>query len=164
MNAQTISQPGTSLPYARSFKELAVYQKARVFSREVFKITKQFPREESYSLTDQWRRAARSIGAQIAETWAKRRYPRNFLSKLTEADGEQMESQHWIIVAFDDGYISREEARRLGELALEIGRMLGDMMQNPESFCGDEFSAALKEAPVSYFVSAVEDDPLNTEY
>ena len=157
------SPPTKPLPFARSFKELAVYQKARSLSREVSKITKRFPREEAFSLTDQWRRAARSIGAQISEAWAKRRYPRHFLSKLTDADGEQMESQHWIIVAFDDGYISREEAQRLGSLALEIGRMLGDMMQHPESFCGDEYGV-LKESPVSYFVVEPSDDPLNTEY
>src|SRR2546421_933112 len=104
------------LPFARSFTDLVVYHKARLLTREVFKITKRFPKEEAYSLTDQWRRAARSIGAQISEAWAKRRYPRHFLSKLTDADGEQMETQHWIIVAFDDGYINREEARRFGSL------------------------------------------------
>src|ERR1051326_178175 len=118
------------LPFARTFKELVVYQKARILSREVFKITKRFPREEAFSLTDQWRRAARSIGGQIAEAWAKRRYPAHFLSKLTDADGEQMESQHWTIVAYDDGYISREEAQHLGSLAKEIGSMLGDMMRD----------------------------------
>src|SRR6266498_4078965 len=133
MTTQTTSPTAKPLPFARSFKELAVYQKARTLTREVFKLTKRFPKEEAFSLTDQWRRAARSIGAQISEAWAKRRYPRHFLSKLTDADGEQMETQHWIIVAFDDGYISREEARRFGSLALEVGNMLGDMMQNPEA-------------------------------
>lgn len=161
MNTQAISQKKEPLPFARSFKELAVYQKARMLSREVFKITKRFPREEAYSLTDQWRRAARSIGGPNAEAWAKRRYPRHFLSKLTDADGEQMETQHWIIVAFDDAYISREEAHRLGSLALEIGRMLGDMMQKPEDFCGDEF--VLKETPISYFTNDL-NDSLNTEH
>lgn len=107
------------LPFARSFKDLAVYHKARRLCRTVFKITKRFPKEEAYSLTDQWRRAARSIGAQISEAWAKRRYPAHFASKLSDADGEQMETQHWTIVAFDDGYISREEAQHIGGLALE---------------------------------------------
>ena len=139
-----------------------MYQKARALSREVFKTTKRFPRDEAFPLTDQWRRAARSIGAQISEAWAKRRYPRHFLSKLTDADGEQMETQHWIIVALDDRYISREEAQRLGFLALEVGRMLGDMMQHHESFCGDESS--LRETPASDFVTEPSDNPLNTEY
>jgi len=159
MSDSTTSTEYPRLPFARSFKELAVYQKARAFSREVFKVTKRFPREETYSLTDQWRRAARSIGAQIAEAWAKRRYPKNFVSKLSDADGEQLESQHWTIVAFDDGYISRDEARQLGEMALEIGRMLGEMLQNPGSFCGDDYSSVVKETPDSYFVE-VSDDAL----
>src|SRR2546421_9108256 len=127
------------LPFARSFTDLVVYHKARLLTRQVFKITKRFPRDEAYSLTDQWRRAARSIGAQIAEAWAKRRYPAHFLSKLTDADGEQMESQHWTIVAYDDAYITRDEAKRIGMLALEIGAMLADMMQNPEAFRGEDY-------------------------
>ncbi len=154
--------PG-ALPYARSFHELRVYQKARVLSREVFKITKRFPKEETYSLTDQWRRAARSIGAQISESWAKRRYPKSFVSKLSDADGEQMETQHWTIAAFDDGYISREEAHHIGSLAKEVGSMLGEMMNDWESFCSDEFTTALRETPDHYFATRGTADPLNTE-
>src|SRR5262249_39713387 len=135
----TPKTPRSSLPFARSFKELAVYNKARVLTRTVFRISKRFPKEVSFSLTSQWRRAPRSIGAQIAEAWAKRRYPAHFISKLTDADGEQQESQHWTIVAYDDGYISREEAREIGSLALEVGRMLGDMIQNAESFRGEDY-------------------------
>jgi four helix bundle protein len=163
MKAPATLQRGKALPFARSFKELAVYQKARTLAREVFKITKRFPREEAYSLTDQSRRSARSIGANISEAWAKRRFPRHFASKLSDADGEQMETQHWIIVAFDDGYVSREEAQQLGSQTLEIGAMLGDMIQNPESFCGDEHGV-LREAPASYFTNSMAEDPLNTEY
>ena len=68
--------------YARSFKDLRVYQKAREVSRVVFKLSKAFPMEEMYSLTDQIRRAVRSVGAQIAEAWGKRRYEKHFVSKL----------------------------------------------------------------------------------
>src|SRR5262249_53981555 len=133
------------LPFARSFKELAVYQKARTLSRTVFKITKRFPKEEAYSLTDQWRRAARSIGAQISEPWAKRRYPAHFASKPSDADGEQLETQH------------------VRNLALEVGRMLGDMIQNAESFRGDDY--ILKETTRNYFVNLTStDSELNTEY
>ena len=164
MNAPLTSNETEKLPFARSFHELRVYQKARVLAREVFKTTKRFPKEEAYSLTDQWRRASRSIGAQIAESWAKRRYSKHFVSKLSDADGEQMETQHWVIVALDDGYISREEAQHLGSLAVEIGRMLGDMIQNPESFCGEEFSNLLKEDPAPYYTSPTDDAPLNTEH
>ena len=76
------------LEYATSFRDLLVYQKAKELSRTIFKITKRFPKEEAYSLTDQIRRSSRSIGAQIAEAWAKRRYEKHFVSKLTDADGE----------------------------------------------------------------------------
>jgi four helix bundle protein len=150
MSAHTPPSPNP-LPFARNFKDLVVYQKARTLAREVFTITKRFPREEAFSLTDQWRRAARSIGGQIAEAWARRRYPRHFASKLTDADGEQMESQHWTIVAHDDGYITREEAQRLGTLALEIGRMLAEMIDRADSFCGKEYT--LHETPSRYFAA-----------
>jgi four helix bundle protein len=92
------------MEHANSFKELVVYQKARDLAKSVFEITKTFPKEEMYSLTDQIRRSSRSIGAQIAEAWSKRRYERHFISKLTDADAEQLETQHWIIVAQDCEY------------------------------------------------------------
>jgi four helix bundle protein len=82
--------------YARSFKDLRVYQKARDVSRAVFKLSRSFPKEEMCSLTDPIRRATRFVGAQIAEAWGKRRYEKHFISKLTDADAEQMESQHWV--------------------------------------------------------------------
>ena len=75
-----------------------------------------------------------------------------------------METQHWVIVAYDYGYITREDAKRLGSLTLEIGCMLGDMMQNPESFCGDLSGDMLKETPTSYFADEPLDEILNTEY
>ncbi len=82
--------------YARDFRELVVYRRQRELAREVFAVSKKFPREESRSLTDQIRRSSRSIGAQIAEAWAKRRYEKHFISKLTDADAEQRETQHCI--------------------------------------------------------------------
>jgi len=162
MNANRSAK--TNLPFARSFKDLVVYQKARVLAREVFEVTKRFPKEEAYSLTDQWRRAARSIGGQIAEAWAKRRYTRHFVSKLTDADGEQQAAQHWTISAFDCGYVTREQARHLGSQTVEIGRMLGDMIENAESFCGDGYAPALRETGASYFGSESTADALDTEY
>ena len=145
------TQQGTPLGYARGFTELAVYHKTRALALEVFKTTKKFPKEEAFSLTDQWRRASRSIGGQIAEAWAKRPYVRHFISKLTDADGEQQETQHWTIVAFDCGYITRDEAHRLGSLAKEVGRMLGDMMQHADSFC-DAQPSVVREDMAVYFV------------
>ena len=78
--------------YAESFRDLLAYQKARELAREVFEVSKRFPKEEMYALTDQIRRSSRSIGAQIAEAWAKRQYEKYFVSKLTDADGEQQET------------------------------------------------------------------------
>ena len=92
--------------HAKSFRDLEVYKLARQLSLEIFKTSKSFPKEEMYSLTDQIRRSSRSVGAQITEAWAKRRYKKHFISKLTDADGEQQETQHWIETALDCGYLS----------------------------------------------------------
>ena len=87
------------------------------------------------SQVDQLRRASRSIGAQIAEAWSKRRYRRYFTSKLTDAFGEQMETWHWIDTARSCGYLSEAEARELLDLTDEIGRMLNAMIRRASSFC-----------------------------
>jgi four helix bundle protein len=103
--------------------------------REIFEITKTFPKAENYSLTDQIRRSARSVGANIAEAWQKRRYPLHFVSKLSDSDGEQAETQHWIQTAYDCTYLSADKCSDLLNICREIGRMLGTMMDKPESFC-----------------------------
>ena len=123
------------LPYAKSFVELVVYQRARELQRKVFQMSKQFPKEETYSLTDQFRRASRSIGAQIAEAWGKRAYEKHFTSKLTDADAEQLETQHWIITAVDCEYLSRDDGETLFNFCREIGRMLSSMIDNAHNFC-----------------------------
>jgi len=122
--------------YAKSFRDLVVYQKARSVAKAIFEITKTFPREEMYSLTDQMRRSSRSIGAQIAEAWAKRRYEKHFVSKLTDADGEQQETQHWVDSAEDCGYLEKEQARNLNVDLNEIGRMINSMIDKANQFCG----------------------------
>lgn len=125
----------TKLQYAKNFTELVVYQKATAVAQAVYENSKVFPADERYSLTDQIRRSSRSIGAQIAEAWGKRRYQRHFVSKLTDADAEQLETQHWISVATSCGYLDNAiEIGLLRDLA-EIGRMLHSMMENAESFC-----------------------------
>src|SRR5437016_8717031 len=116
---------GMQLEYVKHFKDLEVYKRQRNLAKEVFALSKHFPRSEKYSLTDQLRRASRSIGAQIAEAWAKRLYPKHFISKLTDADGEQMETQHWLIETGDCGYVGELDSKRLLGLCEEIGRMLG---------------------------------------
>ena len=146
---------GTQLEYVRHFKELEVYKRQRELPREVFRLSKRFPTEEKFSLTDQLRRASRSIGAQIAEAWAKRLYPRHFISKLTDADGEQMETQHWLIEASDCGYIDAANSKRLLALCEEIGRMLGSMMRKAETFSSRDYT--LHEEPPPYLVNDARD-------
>jgi len=128
--------------HAKSYQELNVYEKAFNLSKAVFEITKAFPKEESYSLTDQLRRSSRSIGSQIAEAWAKRRYEKHFISKLTDADAEQMESQHWMHVAHSCGYISEEVLQNWLTELNTIGRMLHTMMKKSETFCSVKYPRA----------------------
>ena len=121
--------------YAKSFRDLQVYQQARELARDVFDVSKTFPKEESYSLTDQIRRSSRSIGAQIAEAWGKRRHEAHFVSKLTDSEAEQMESQHWIETARDCGYLTANVRDSLLERCESIGRMLQSMISKAPQFC-----------------------------
>jgi four helix bundle protein len=116
-----------------SFRELKVYKLARKLSNEIFKVTKGFPKEEMYSLTDQIRRSSRSIGVQIAEAWEKRKYEKHFVSKLTDSDGEQLETQHWIEIAVDCSYISDEIAAALLGKCSSVGKMLNSMINKSTS-------------------------------
>ncbi len=125
----------SELVHAKSFRDLIVYKKARAVATRIFELSKTFPKEELYSLTDQVRRSSRSIGAQIAEAWGKRRYEKHFVSKLTDADGEQMETQHWIETAADCGYLSSSQAIEINDELSEIGRMLHSMMSKADQFC-----------------------------
>ena len=101
---------------------------------EIFNITKNFPKEEKYSLTDQLRRSSRSVPANIAEAWSKRRYPKQFINKLTDADGEASETTVWLDFSLDHQYISSEIHHYFREKYDETGKMLGGMMNHPEKF------------------------------
>jgi four helix bundle protein len=142
----------SQLQHARSFRDLIVYQKARSVTKRVFEMPKSFPKEEVYSLTDQVRRSSRSVGAQIAEAWAKRRYEKHFVSKLSDADGEQQETQHWLDCALDCGYVTEAQVGCLNDQLSEIGRMLNSMIEKAESFCG-EAPPAIRESPAEYFAN-----------
>jgi len=124
-----------TMDYVKSFRDLEVYKLARKLAKEVFEVSKKFPKEEMFSLTDQVRRASRSIGGQIAEAWGKRKYEKHFISKLTDADGEQLEIQHWLETAMDCNYLSNEIAGNLLSQCETIGRMLNSMMSKSKSFC-----------------------------
>lgn len=138
------------MKYAQSFRDLLVYQESRKLSLQIFVISKRFLKEEMFSLTDQIRRSSRSIGANIAEAWAKRRYEKHFISKLTDADGEQQETQHWLETAVDCGYLSQKETQNLMEICLRIGRLLGGMMTKSNQFCGQ--SDTIREPNIEYFI------------
>ncbi len=117
-----------------SFKDLKVYQRAYELAMEVFNITKTFPKEETYALIDQIRRSSRSICANIAEAYRKRRYSKHFTSKITDADAEASETMVWLDFARESGYISPSDHNRLETGYREVGRMLGSMADNPERF------------------------------
>jgi four helix bundle protein len=101
---------------------------------EIFRESKHFPAEEKYSLTDQMRRASRSVAANIAEGYRKKRCPRMFVSKMADADGEATETQVWLDFARDCRYLSPEVQKRLTAGYEELGRMLGSMILKPERF------------------------------
>jgi four helix bundle protein len=98
------------------------------------RVSKSFPVEEKYSLTDQIRRSSRSVCANLREAWAKRRYGAHFASKLTDADGENGETETWLDFAFDCGYLSKSDYARFVEECHEVGAMLGGMINEPSSF------------------------------
>lgn len=148
--------PNADLPFARAFWELRVYQKCRSLQGDVFRVSKTFPLDELHSLTDQMRRAARSIGAQIAEAWAKRDYIKHFQSKLSDAESENMETQHWLITAVDDGYLTSDDAKPFFQSSLEIGRMLASMIDRAEEFCPDSKSPTAREDSLEFYLGTDE--------
>jgi len=117
-----------------SFKSLKVYQLSYELAMDIFEITKNFPKDERYSLTDQIRRSSRSVCSNLAEAYRKRIYPKNFTSKITDADGESSETVVWINFAFDCKYINEEIKDGLLKKYDEVGKMLGSMANNPEKF------------------------------
>lgn len=121
--------------YVKSFRDLEVYKLARQVSKEIYILSKVFPAEERYSLTDQIRRSSRSVGAQIAEAWGKRKYENHFISKLTDADSEQLETQHWLEVSEECGYVNSEKSQLLIQKCESIGKMIYSMIDKSSSFC-----------------------------
>ena len=119
----------------RSAKELIVYRKAYELAMRVFEVSKQFPAEERYALTSQIRRSSRSVCLNLREeAWAKRRYVAHFVSKLTDCDGENSETDGALDFARDCKYITPSEHSELTGLNHEVGRMLGSMIERPEPF------------------------------
>jgi four helix bundle protein len=101
---------------------------------QIFYTSKSFPKEEQYSLTDQIRRSSRSVCSNLREAWAKRRYEAHFVSKLTDVDGENSETDTWLDFAHDCAYLSKQDHMLLIEKCREVGAMLGGMINDPSSF------------------------------
>ncbi len=118
----------------RGHRDLKVFQLAYRLAMEIYHLSKRFPREEVYSLTDQIRRSSRSVAANLAEGFRKRRYPNMLVNKLTDCDGEATETQVWLDFALDCGYMTKENYDRLTGGYEEVGRMLSGMMSNPKRF------------------------------
>lgn len=117
-----------------TFKDLLVYKKAFALSMEIFKLSKSFPSEEKYSLTDQIRRSSRSVCANLSEAYRKRQYKAHFLSKVSDADMEHSETQVWIDFALACNYISDDKGKELTGLNDEVGRLINSVLQNPEKY------------------------------
>ena len=120
---------------AEKATDLNVYRLAMELQQLVFDLSLSFPPEERFSLTDQIRRSSRSIGANLCEAWAKRRYPAHFVSKLSDADGEQEETGHWFRTAHACGYLDPQTYDELSARCHRIGAMLGRMIVQAESWC-----------------------------
>lgn len=118
-----------------SFKDLIVYQKAYKLAMEIFELSKGFPKEEKFSLTDQIRRSSRSVTSCISEAWAKRRYEKAFVNKLTDSLGEENETEVWLDYSKDCNYIRKDIHERLITEYLEVRKMLISIINNPDKWC-----------------------------
>jgi len=114
------------MEHISSYKDLRVYQKAMTAAMRIFELTKNFPIEERYSLTDQIRRASRSVCSNIGEAWRKRRYPASFVSKLSDSEGEAEETRVWLEFSWRCGYMSKSDA---SELDTEYDQIIGQLVR-----------------------------------
>jgi four helix bundle protein len=110
------------------------YQKGYALAMRIFHLSKRFPSEERHSLTDQVRRSSRSVCTNLREAWAKRRYPAHFVSKLTDSDGENAETDSWLDFAKDCGYLAEKDYLELKDCNREVGKLLGSMINAPSKF------------------------------
>lgn len=119
---------------SKGHRDLIVYQKAFSLAMRIFHISKKYPKEEKYSLTDQIRRSSRSVCSCIAEAYRKRKYQAYFVNKCSDADGENSETIVWLEFSLANEYISQQEFLQLERDAEEIGRMLNSLIENPKKF------------------------------
>ena len=119
----------------RGFRDLIVYQLSYQLAVEIFEMSKTFPKDEKYSLTDQIKRSSRSVPSNISEAWSKRRYPKSFISKLIDSDGEASETTVWLDFAKDHKYITTAKHNYFLVKYEEVSKMLNSMIKTPEKFC-----------------------------
>ena len=119
---------------SKGFSELLAYQKGFSLAMEIFETTKSFPKEEKYSLTDQIRRSSRSVCANIGEGYRKRQYPAHFVSKMSDSDMENTETQVWLEFSLACGYIDRDTYTNFTEKSEEVGRLIFHMIKHPDKF------------------------------
>jgi four helix bundle protein len=117
-----------------TYKDLLAFKKAFALAMKIFETSKRFPKEEIYSLTDQVRRSSRSVCTNFAEAFRRRKYPAHFLSKLSDSDAEHAETDVWLDFAFSCQYITETEHRELKTDHAEVGRLIGDIIKNPQKY------------------------------
>ena len=134
-----------------SFRNLRVYQEAFRAARTIFRCSESWPKEEKYALTDQIRRSSRSVFANVAEAWRKRRYPKHFISKLSDADAEAAETRAWLDTALDHDYIDESTYDDLDATYDRISGSLVKMMTDPDRWCGP--ADQVQEEQAEYFTN-----------
>lgn len=134
MSERTAESDSEKLPYVKRHTDLEVYKQAFATAMKIFRLSRSFPKEETYSLTDQIRRSSRSVCANLAEGWRKRRYSAVFVNKLSDAEAEAAETQTWLQFAVKCGYLSDEEGRRLFDAEESVICMLVAMQKRPEQW------------------------------
>ncbi|SIS90513.1 four helix bundle protein [Chryseobacterium gambrini] len=123
------------MPTIKFHQDLRVYQKSFDTAMEIYQLSKIFPKEERYSLTDQIRRSSRSVSANISEAWGKRKYEKSFTAKLTDSEGEARETQTWLQFALACNYINEEQFKILNNQYNQIIGMLVNMMSQSQNWC-----------------------------
>ena len=116
------------------FQDLLAYKKSFDLAMQIFEISKGFPKEETYSLIDQIRRSSRSVTVNISESYRKRKYPKHFVSKLTDSDAENSETQTWLEFSLACKYINEEIFKELTNKSEEVGKLINYMILHPEKF------------------------------
>jgi four helix bundle protein len=134
----------------QTHRELDVYQRAFDAAMRIFELSKTFPKEETYSLTDQICRSSRSVCANLAEAWRKRRYEKAFVSKLSDAESEAAETQVWLEFAVRCNYMQRENAQQLYQAYDSVLRTLVGMINHPETWIIEQQNSLLREDDEKY--------------